>query len=494
MSTVKTTAKTIQIYRMISPGDSVVIGLSGGADSVALLHLLRALQDEMGIRQIFAAHINHGLRETAINDENFVIDLCNKRNLPIKVYHAKVADFAKKESLTIEEAGRKLRYLHMKEACTFFCTPDAKIATGHHQNDNAETVIMNLARGTGLRGLCGIPPVNGQIIRPLLDISRKEIEEYLHINGFSYVTDASNFSHDYTRNRIRHSVLPAMENAVNPQTVQTIAKNTAWLREEDSYLESLATEAFLECKESGCDHVSNPTCHMYVALNVQKLISLPLAISRRVIRIALHKCNNGSANQADYTSIHIQSLLNLAAMKSGKEIHLPGLIAYKEYSQIIIAPHAVQVKPMSYPLLIPSKTYIPELNITITLSQTPPEEFENSTGPILIPVEFNNLKNHNLLCTKSFDYGKVDKTLILRTRMPGDKIIFSTTKSTTFTKKLQDYFTDTKTPKHVRDTIPLLACGSEVLWVMDEKGPVSAKYSSKNQNPFWVSLWRDADD
>jgi len=475
MLTAKNIAKTIRTHYMISPGDSIIIGLSGGADSVALLHILQTLQTELAIKHIFAVHINHGLRETAINDENFVVDLCNKLNLPIKVYHAKVADLANKESLTIEEAGRKLRYLYMKEACTLFCTPGAKIATGHHQNDNAETVIMNLARGTGLRGLCGIPYVNGQIIRPLLDVSRGEIEGYLDANGFSYVTDASNFSHDYTRNRMRHMVLPTIESAVNQQVVQTIAKNTTWLREEDDYLESLAAEAFEECQGDGC----SGTVTAQTVLDVQKLIALPLAISRRVIRITLNKYPGN-----DYSSTHIQSVLNLATMKSGKEIHLPGLFACKEYTQIIITPRTVPAKLTPYPLFLPSETYIQELNLTVTLSHAP-------------PVEFCNSKKHKLLCTKSFDYGKVDKVLFLRTRMPGDKITFNTTTSTTFTKKLQDYFTDTKLPKQMRDTIPLLACGSDIVWIMNEKSPVNAKYSfedKKYQNPFWVSLWRDADD
>jgi len=468
----KIVLQTIKLHGLISSSDNIVVGLSGGADSVALLHVLISLQAELGNPQIFAVHINHGLRaDAAVSDEKFVQDLCSRLQIPLKIYHADVRGFAEKECLSIEEAGRKLRYFYFDEACTAFGIPSAKIATGHHQNDNAETVIINLARGAGLRGLCGIPISNGRIIRPLHDVSRAEIERYIVDNSLEYITDASNLSHEYTRNRVRHSVLPAIEAAVNPQVVQTIAKNAAWLRADEEYLENMTMQAFVDCAEE----IVQPNS---ISLKAEKLAALPLSISRRVIRVAIAHVKAGLFN---ITISHIQAILDLLLMKSGKEVHLPGLIVYKAYSHIIISAPVPLIRFDTYRLSLPSTLDIPELGMTISLSQTEPDKF-HPPDP----------KKSILHCTKAFEYGIVTEMLILRSRRPGDKIVMRGAKP--FTKKLQDYFTDAKIPRHKRDTIPILACGSDVLWVLDEKGPTSAKYSpveGKYKNPFWVSLWSD---
>jgi len=470
----KAVLQTIKSKDLISCHDHIVVGLSGGADSVALLHILISLQAELGIAQIFAVHINHGLRTAATSDEKFVQDLCFRLQIPLKIYHADVLGLAEKESLSIEEAGRKLRYAYFDKACGAFGSPNAKIATGHNQNDNAETVIMNLARGAGLRGLCGIPLSNGRIIRPLHDVSRGEIEKYIADNSLEHITDASNFSYEYTRNRIRHSVLPAIEAAVNPQAVQTIAKNAAWLRADEAYLESVAMQTFADCVPEAPPPGS-------ISLDAAKLSALPLSISRRIIRMAI---SHVQAHLSNIATSHIQAILDLLQMKSGKEVHLPGLTVYKEYSNIIISKLIQPTKFGTYPLPIPIALNIPELGMTMSISQTEPDKFHPP-----------NPKKPILHCTNAFEYGMVTEMLILRSRRPGDKIIMKGAKP--FTKKLQDYFSDTKTPRHKRDTVPILACGSDVLWVLDEKGPTSAKYSlaeGKYENPFWVSLWRDTDD
>jgi len=472
----KTVLQTIKSMDLVPGPSNIIVGLSGGADSVALLHVLISLQAELDIAKIVAVHINHGLRTEAANDEKFVQDLCCALQIPLKIYHADVRGLAEKESLSIEAAGRKLRYFYFNEVCNAFGISNVKIATGHHQNDNAETVIMNLARGAGLRGLCGIPVSTGRIIRPLHDVSRTEIEQYIVDNALEYITDVSNFSDEYTRNRIRHRVLPAIASAVNPNAIQTIAKNAAWLRADEEYLESAAMQAFADC-------ISEASETAFVSVNAEKLATLPLAISRRVIRIAISHIQAGLSN---ITTIHIQSILDLLPMKSGKEVHLPGLIAYKEYAHIVISVPVPSAKFGTYPLSVPSTQDIRELGMTITLSQTQPDKFHPSIA-----------KKPILYCTNAFEYGIVIDKLILRPRRPGDKIIMKSAKP--FTKKLQDYFSDTKTPRHKRDTIPVLACGSDILWVLDEKGPVSAKYApgwgaEKYENPVWVSLWRDADD
>ena len=468
---------TIKAHAMLQPGDSVIIGLSGGADSVVLLHAMLHLKAELGITNIFAAHVNHGLRGLAATaDESFCRSLCQKLQVPLQVYQADVRGLAASEALTIEEAGRKLRYHYLQETAGFFCVYNAKIATGHHQNDNAETVVMNLARGAGLRGLCGIPPVNGNIIRPLLNVSRGEIEGYAAAHGLEYVEDASNSSQEYARNRVRHTVLPAIEAAINLQAVQTIANNAAWLREDEDLLEELAREAYATVGR-GLASTETCTCNgisAAITLATAALAALSTPIARRVIRLAIsHISPTGLSN---ITSAHIQSVLGLIHMKTGAETHIPGLIAYKTSTHIEIALPASIQKFGTYPLPPGTTQFIPEINLTISVSHTPPH------------------KSSILYCTKRFNYGNVKGTLILRARKPGDTIVMSSAAGP-FTKKLQDYFTDKKTPKQKRDSIPVLACGSDILWVLDEHNPVSAKYSPAEDGDMavtctcWVSLW-----
>jgi len=458
---------------MIQEGDSVVVGLSGGADSVALLHVLSQLREELSIKEITAAHINHGLREAAADDEKFVQKLCDMCNIPLQIFYADVRSHAAENSLGIEEAGRKLRYFYLQEAAR---GSNAKIATGHHQNDNVETVVMNLTRGAGLSGLCGIPPINGNIIRPLLGVTREEIEQYTHTHGLKYITDASNLTDEYTRNRVRHNVLPSIEAATGIDAIQTIAKNIVQLRRDAEYLDVIAHEAFLDC-------IVTPMESQCTALDAEKLAALHPAISTRVIRRAI-------PNLTNITSIHTNAILSLATKKSGSAIHIPGIVARKEYSNIILIPSLSTDAAVPHfapiPLSIPS---IHNINgQTISLTKIPPDKF--------LPPD---LKKPKLLCTKSFDYGMVIGTISLRTRKPGDKIILHNTRTLgdssmpkTFTKKLQDYFTDKKTPKHKRDSISVLACGSDILWIMDENNLTSTKYSPQTGcDLFWVSIWSD---
>jgi len=449
--------QTIKTYNMLSYNDSILIALSGGADSVALLHVLMSLKEVLGISRIYAVHINHGLRgEAAARDEQFVQDLCVPLSIPLEIYHADVKTLAQKESLSIEEAGRKARYQHLQQAATHFGAN--KIATGHHQNDNAETIIMNLSRGAGLKGLCGIPYTNGNIIRPLLDISRAEIETYLTENNLTYITDETNTSDEYTRNRTRHTVLPTIEAALNPNAAQTIAQNAALFHAEDEYLNEIAYQKYNDCRVSAN------------TLNIQKLSALHVAIARRVIRHAIAEIST----LQNITANHIGQILELTQKKSGKEIHLPGLVVCKEYSGISISLAQETQVFNAYPLQLDIPTFIPELNQTVIFSKTAPDI----------------TKNHKLLCTKSFDYDTITETLFLRTRRPGDKLKLG--KEKLFTKKLQDYFTDKKIPKHKRDSIPIIASGNSVLWVLDDYNTTSAAHIKKEetQNICWILIER----
>lgn len=233
----------IKKYNMINKGDTVICGLSGGADSVCLLVVLYGIRKKISF-SVKAIHVNHCLRgDESDRDEKFCRELCRKLNIPFKAVSCNVTAFAEENGLSTEESARKLRYEIFSEN-----SDGAKIATAHNANDNLETVIFNLARGSALKGLSGIPPVRNNIIRPLLVASRAEIEEYLRNIGQNYVTDSTNLSDDYTRNKIRHQILPVLC-GINPSLIETSVNSIDAVRSENSMIEEHTEKAFSECRQ-----------------------------------------------------------------------------------------------------------------------------------------------------------------------------------------------------------------------------------------------------
>lgn len=233
-------------FSSVRSAKTVVCGLSGGADSTALLLALSELSGEFGFTTA-ACHLNHGLRgEDSDSDERFCTELCEKLEIPLYKRRENVRDYSEKHE-SLEETARKVRYDFFEEALAHF-GENAVLATAHNANDNAETVLLNLIRGTGLRGLCGIPRERGRIIRPLLDIERGEIEEFLAENRQNFVTDKTNFSVEYTRNKIRAKLIPEILE-INPSFLTTIGRMTKSLRADEQYFEE-TTEKVLEESKS----------------------------------------------------------------------------------------------------------------------------------------------------------------------------------------------------------------------------------------------------
>ena len=231
-------------YNMIKSGDIVVCGLSGGADSVCLLLSLFKLSKELDIT-VEALHVNHCLRGSESDrDEEFCKNLCSKIGVKFSAEKCNVNDYAVNNSLSTELAARELRYMIFNQY-----TQGKKLATAHNADDNLETVLLNLTRGTALKGLAGIPPIRGNIIRPLLEITRKEIEEYLALNKMNFVTDSTNLTDNYTRNKIRHSIIPLLRE-INPSLNSTFITSVDGLRDENALIESMTDEAELHCLNS----------------------------------------------------------------------------------------------------------------------------------------------------------------------------------------------------------------------------------------------------
>ena len=303
-------------YHMLAEGDTVVAGVSGGADSVCLLLVLLELQKEISFT-IRVVHVEHGIRgEASEEDAAFVENLCKKKEIPFIQYSYDVPQIAKERGMSEEEAGRALRYEAFElEAGKF---SQGKIAVAHNQNDSAETILHHMIRGSHLAGIAGIAPVRGRIIRPLLGVSREEIEAYLRELGQDYRMDATNFETVYTRNRIRHEVLPILQE-INPSAISHMVRTGDALRETWEYLSRQAE--FLG--ELVVTYGENEAL-----IETEKLTEIPGLLRNLVLYQTLAAL---AGSRKDIAEIHVVDLWKLSARQVGKSICLPyGLTASRE--------------------------------------------------------------------------------------------------------------------------------------------------------------------
>ena len=286
-------------YNMLPEGTSVLCAVSGGADSIYLLHQLKSLESRRSLN-IFAAHFDHGLRgEESLRDREFTQGQCAALNVPCAVGSGNVAEYAAEKHIGTEEAARILRYRFLDETADLLHCD--RIATAHTANDNAETVLMNLCRGAGSRGLAGIPPVRGRLIRPLLQTGRDEIVSWLSENGIRWVEDSSNSDDAFTRNRFRHSILPLMLEE-NPSFLDAVGRTAELLREDDACLCREAEEFIWQ------NYVEN-------MIPAKALLKLEPAVSARVLRII---CGTGLSLE------RTNALLRFAEGSERGILELPG--------------------------------------------------------------------------------------------------------------------------------------------------------------------------
>lgn len=439
MDNMKKIIEFIEKNHMIQQGDRIIVGVSGGADSVCLLFTLLKLKNVYDLTLI-VVHIEHGLRgEESIQDARFVERLAKREGLLYRQHSCNITAIAKEEKISEEEAGRKARY-------TFFRAIKEelkcqKIAVAHNQNDQSETILFHLLRGSGLRGMRGMEPVSGEIIRPLLDTSRREIEGYLVQWGETYRQDKTNFETDYTRNKIRLDLLPRVEQMINPKAIEHIAEFGKAASEAEEYLEeialNLAKEMVMKNKPSG------------IVIDTKGLLGQKPIISKYVIRVALKEY---VGHLKDITSHHIESLLELGKMDVGKSISLPGnLQAVKGYRSIVIERAREVIKEETIMEEVPLK--IPGITSWGT--------FQFSTC-IKTKEEIEKERITQNRCTKFFDYDTIKIAPCVRSRRSGDFIVIDKEGRK---KKLKEYLIHEKIPRTLRDTIPVLALGSQLLWI-----------------------------
>ncbi len=461
-------------FQMLKKGDRVVAGVSGGADSVALLLVLCGLQKEYDL-SIKVVHVHHGIRAEADQDAAFVENLCKTRGIPFTLVEKNVPRLAKLWKISEEEAGRLVRYEALEQL------PADKIAVAHHQGDQAETVLHNLFRGTGLTGLGGMQPVNGKIIRPLLCVDRRQIELFLQEQGVSYVTDQTNLTDDYTRNRIRHHILDYATQQINAQAVPHVAQAADLVREAQEYLKRQTEAALESCRilPAGGQQAADTESIM---LQVQYFRRIDPFLQKQVLLDVLQRLTEA---RRDITAEHIGQLVTLFTPQMDgtgeKQIHLPhGLRAVRCYDSVIFSrDDSLPRKTAGESALItpPTEISLPNGNILkFQVLDTSAMEKEKGAFWERIPKK---------PCTKWFDYDKIKHPVQLRTRETGDYLVIH---SDGGRKSLQDYMIDEKIPKSIRNETLLLADGDCVMWVIGHRTGENYKVTKYTKRILAVNL------
>ena len=433
----------IEKNHMIQPEDTVLAGVSGGGDSMAMLDILRRFREKKDFT-LQAVHIHHQIREgEADRDCVFVEEMCRKWGIPCRIYTYPVPALSRKWKVGLEEAGRMVRRDAFAQEKKRLGLSDGnmKIALAHNKNDLAETMLHNLARGTGIRGLSAMRPVDGTIIRPVLCWEKKEIVHYLKEEKIPSILDSSNLSDEYTRNRIRHHILPLMEQEINEKAVAHMAAASGFLGEADEYFRKEGHKLLELCKRTE-DRIFFEDSFSEKEVLFQKYAVM------EAMEILSGKCK-------DFTAFHVQMLLSLFSMDTGKRISLPyGLSAVRAYGGIVLKKISEEKADRE----------IKELPI--------PGEVFCSYGEFNTKIfPYDKQKIEEKKYTKWLDYDKIKNKLYIRTRQPGDYLIINREGSR---KKLTRVMIDDKIPGEERDLLPLIADGEEILWIAG--GRINERY------------------
>lgn len=504
----KTAAHTIDTWKMFQPGDALLVGVSGGADSVALLHILLLLAPEYSLR-LGIAHLNHCLRYSdSDKDSEFVTSLAIKLNLPYYISKADVKKYQQEHRLSLEEAARAVRYAFFEDTAAEHGFN--KVALGHHADDNAESVLMYLFRGSGLTGISGIPPNrDGKFIRPLIHLTKAELLDFLNKNSIEYVYDASNADKRFLRNRIRHEMLPMLKKFYNPNIAETLSRFSSVVRCEDEWIESeIVAPLFEDCILSSEDaerpglkqtnqlknaegHGLKQTNPLYfkdrLALSVPKLETISLAAQRRIIRKAIANVK-GDTRRITYS--HIEAVVNLL-QKPGirKSLDLPDRIRIERNGDILIFSkyeHAkIEIPYFEYSVIHPSAPL--KGGFSIIWIKESGMYLKFSRAAILLK-EGKGLQDCPVFSPKIayFDMDKLSFPLIIRNFRPGDRF---NPLGMTGTQKVKDFFINSKVPVPERKICPMvLSCG-KIIWIAGYRMDESVKITDSTANILKAELF-----
>ncbi|NLI60360.1 MAG: tRNA lysidine(34) synthetase TilS [Clostridiales bacterium] len=454
----------IKKHDMLDAGHRVVVGVSGGADSLALIHLLEEMRSYIPMT-LYVAHVNHGLRgQAAREDANFVKEFARELGLEFFLKEARVSDLSKKWGVSEEQAGRRVRYEFFGEVLDK--VEGHRIALAHHKDDQAETILHNIIRGTGLAGLSGIRPIrDGHVIRPLLEISRQEIVDYCHAKGLSYRDDHTNDETIYTRNRIRHLVIPMIEEDFNPNFTNSLVRMGEILRDEEDFLLDYTNKVFANIA-------------VFTNNKVKVLLSdfkeCHKAIQARLIRHGLELLKK---DLMGIEHVHIEGVLSMALNSHvGATLDLPGgYKARNDYKHLILykAPARTEestgpTPDFQYELSIPGEVLIPQLGIGLSVREAPQSSVLDK-GKRCIYI----------------DADAVGGQLLVRNRRNGDRF---KPLGMTGSKKLKDFFIDNKIPRDKRDSIPLVVDRNNIIWIAEYQMSDDYKISKKTRKTLRLEL------
>ncbi|MEN6520228.1 MAG: tRNA lysidine(34) synthetase TilS [Armatimonadota bacterium] len=453
-----TVRKTITRNDMIRHGDRIIVAVSGGADSVALLHVLWTMKDEFNL-DLIAAHMNHGIRgEDADRDALFVQELAARLKIASVVEKVDVPAFRKKARLGLEEAARKVRYDFLESIASD--AGAARVAVAHTADDQVETVLLNIIRGTGPDGVSGMPEVRGRIIRPLIDTFRADVEAYLHENGLDWATDVTNLALDYTRNRVRLQLIPFLEDKFNPRVKDALLSLSRLVRDENEAIKAATELEFAAAaKEAGYESV---------VLDASRLRNLPLALLRRCIRKAVELVK-GDLRDVEY--IQTERIADSIIAKEDVALTLPSGKVYARFTGDELRIFRI-VEPAKFDiekeLEIGGRTEVPELGVL----------FETK----FVPANIRPEKPSQAVINPK----KIKGKLILRTWRRGDRIL---PLGMTGHKKLQDLFTDAKTPRRERGLVPVITDDEKIIWVAGYTISELVRITEKTCTALWMEYF-----
>lgn len=442
---------------MVQPGDKVILGVSGGADSVCLLFLLLEYRKKLPM-ELAVVHVNHGLRPDAGADAAYVETLCRAQGVPFFLVEEDVGKLAAEEKCSEEDAGRRLRYRAFREVMQR--EGGTKVAVAHNAEDRAETMLLHLFRGSGLRGLCGIEPVRGDVIRPILCLERGEVEAYLRERGIAWRTDSTNDGDAHTRNRIRHHVLPYAQREVSGRAVAHMCRTADLISETEDFLRQQTALARERCMRDG-------------NVNVEAFSELPAVLQKRVILELLEEL---SPTGKDVSAVHVEDVRRLFAEAGNRSVSLPfGIRFRRRYGEVI--PER-PLKGVAHGEAPDGETDVPPLpNVTL-------EILPRKTGGKIPEKKY----------TKWFDCDKIKGVPTLRFRQTGDYLTISDGRGRMVHKSLKDYMITEKIPREERGRVPVLAEGNHVLWLVGYRISEYYKVDGSTRRILQARIGMDCED
>ncbi len=451
----------IQEHHLVSSQSRLLVAVSGGPDSVCLLHILVKLKEELGIR-LHVAHLNHQLRGAESKaDAQYVSNLARRLGIPATIEQRDVKAYQKDKHISLEEAAREVRYTFLAQVAKAIGA--SQVAVGHTMDDHIETILMHLVRGTGTRGLRGLQPhaewqSSGNsliIIRPLLQVSREETANYCHGHKLMPRIDTSNLSLSPLRNRIRYQLLPLLK-SYNPQVTEALLRTASIASDDLALIDKEGSQLWAEIAQRQ---------ENTIILDKERLLELPSALKRYLLRMSIERL---LGNVKDIEMRHIEEIMGALTKSAGKRLSLPGgLIFSVEYDRYLIGQDPAALSPFptlgnEFPLKLPGKTILPGWRVEATIID--PSAVKGKPEGANAPWETTKgigLINNDF--TAYFDLDKTGDKLVVRSRQPGDRF---QPLGMSQPKKLGEFMIDAKIPQAWRERIPLVCSPQHILWVV----------------------------